>query len=58
MENENKVLAVFKKEAKPLSSKEVAELSGIDKKDVDKIIKKLKDSDKLDSPKRCYYQIK
>ncbi len=58
MENENKVLAVFKQEAKPLSSKEVAELSGIDKKDVDKIIKKLKDSDKLDSPKRCYYQIK
>jgi DNA-binding IscR family transcriptional regulator len=58
MENENKVLAVFKQEAKPLSSKEVAELSGINKKDVDKIIKKLKDADKLDSPKRCYYQIK
>lgn len=58
MDNENKVLAVFKKEAKPLSSKEVAELSGLDKKDVDKIIKKLKDSDQLDSPKRCYYQVK
>lgn len=48
MENENTVLAVFKQEAKPLSSKEVAELSGIDKKD----------ADKLDSPKRCYYQLK
>jgi hypothetical protein len=58
LDNENKVLAVFKKEAKPLSSKEVAELSGLDKKDVDKIIKKLKDSDQLDSPKRCYYQVK
>ena len=58
MENENKVLAVFKHEAKPLSSKEVAELSGLDKKEVDKIIKKLKDGDKLDSPKRCYYKIK
>jgi len=58
LENENKVLAVFEKEAKPLSSKEVADLSGIDKKEVDKIIKKLKDSDKIDSPKRCYYQIK
>lgn len=58
MDNESKVLTVFKQEAKPLSSKEVAELSGLDKKDVDKIIKKLKDSDQLDSPKRCYYQIK
>lgn len=58
MDNEKKVIAVFKKEAKPLSSKEVAELSGIEKKEVDKIIKKLKDSDQLDSPKRCYYQIK
>jgi len=58
MENENKVLAIFKQEAKPLSSKEVAELSGIDKKEVDKIIKKLKAGDKLDSPKKCYYQIK
>ncbi|MEA4924760.1 MAG: MarR family transcriptional regulator [Syntrophomonadaceae bacterium] len=58
MDNEKKVIAVFKKEAKPLSSKEVAELSGLEKKEVDKIIKKLKDSDQLDSPKRCYYQIK
>lgn len=58
MENESKVLSVFKKEGKALSAKEVAELSGIDKKEVDKIIKKLKDGDKLDSPKRCYYQIK
>jgi hypothetical protein len=58
MDNEGKVLAVFQKEAKPLSSKEVAELSGLDKKEVDKIIKKLKDSDQLDSPKRCYYQSK
>ena len=58
MDNEGKVLEVFKKAAQPLSAKEVAELSGIDKKEVDKIIKKLKDSDQLDSPKRCYYQIK
>lgn len=58
MDNESKVMAVFKKEAKPLSAKEVAELSGVDKKEVDKIIKKLKDGHKLDSPKRCYYQSK
>lgn len=58
MDNENQIIAVFKQASKPLSSKEVAELSGIEKKEVDKIIKKLKDADKLDTPKRCYYQLK
>ena len=58
MDNEAKVMAVFEKEQKPLSSKEVAELAALDKKEVDKIIKKLKDKDLLESPKRCYYQPK
>ncbi|NLV22542.1 MAG: MarR family transcriptional regulator [Syntrophomonadaceae bacterium] len=58
MDNEKKVLEAFKKAGKALSAKEAAELSGVDKKDVDKIIKKLKQADQLDSPKRCYYQIK
>ncbi len=58
MDNENKVLEAFTKAGKALSSKEAAELSGVDKKEVDKIIKKLKEAEKLDSPKRCYYQIK
>ncbi len=58
MDNENKVLEAFAKAGKALSGKEVAELSGVDKKEVDKIIKKLKESEKIDSPKRCYYQIK
>lgn len=58
MDNESKVLAVFKQESRPLSAKDVADLTGLDKKDVDKIIKKLKASEQLDSPKRCYYQAK
>lgn len=58
MDNAAKVLAVFKQESKLLSSKEVAELAALDKKEVDKIIKKLKDQDLLESPKRCYYQAK
>lgn len=58
MENESIVLETFSKAGKALSAKEVAELSGLDKKEVDKIIKKLKEAEKLDSPKRCYYQIK
>lgn len=58
MDKERNVLAVFQKEARPLSAKEVADLTGLDKKDVDEIIKKLKASEQLDSPKRCYYQAK
>lgn len=52
------VLDTFKEAGIPLSAKEVAEISGIDKKEVDKLIKKLKNADQLDSPKRCYYQPK
>jgi chromosome segregation and condensation protein ScpB len=58
MENEAKVMAAFKQAGKPLTSKEVAELSGLEKKDVDKIIKKLKEAEKIHSPKRCYYEPK
>lgn len=58
MDNESKIIEVFEKEGKPLKAKEVAELSGVDKKEVDKIIKKLKASEKLESPKACYYQVK
>ncbi|MEQ8176531.1 MAG: MarR family transcriptional regulator [Syntrophomonadaceae bacterium] len=58
MDNEKAIMEAFKKAGKPLSSKEVSELSGVDKKDVDKVIKKLKDAGVLDSPKRCYYQPK
>lgn len=58
MDNEKSVMEAFIKAGKPLSSKEVSELSGVDKKEVDKVIKKLKESGKLDSPKRCYYQPK
>jgi len=39
----------------PLKAGEIAELSGIDKKDVDKAIKILKDEEKIISPKKCYY---
>lgn len=58
MDKEKSIMDAFEKAGKPLSCKEVSELSGIDKKEVDKVIKKLKDSGQLDSPKRCYYQPK
>lgn len=55
---EEKVLDTFMKAGKALTAKEVAEISGLDKKEVDKAIKKLKQEEKIDSPKRCYYEPK
>jgi len=52
---EEKVLEIMQKEGKPLKAAEIAELLGVDKKEVDKAIKKLKAEGKIESPKRCYY---
>jgi len=51
-------MQVFEKANQPLNSKAVQEATGLDKKEVDKLIKKLKDAGKLESPKRCFYQPK
>ena len=37
---------------------EIAEITGIDKKDVSKAIKTLKAEEKIISPKNCYYTVK
>jgi DNA-binding Lrp family transcriptional regulator len=53
---EDKILKAMQKEAKPLKSGEIAELTGIDKNDVGKAIKKLSGEGKVVSPKRCFYE--
>jgi DNA replicative helicase MCM subunit Mcm2 (Cdc46/Mcm family) len=58
MDTIEKVLETLKSTDKPLKSGEIAEMSGIDKKEVDKAIKKLKVEEKIFSPKRCFYQAK
>ena len=58
MENRDKVLKVFKDAAKPLKTGEVVELSGLDKKEVAKVINTLKKEDLIYSPKRCFYEPK
>ena len=57
MDNEAKVLAAMKT-AGALKTKEIAELSGVDAKEVGKILKKLKTSGEIISPKNCYYEYK
>ncbi|BAF70952.1 HTH domain-containing protein [Nitratiruptor sp. SB155-2] len=55
---EEKVLEFLKNADRPMKSGEIAEALGVDKKEVDKVIKRLKNEGKIDSPKRCYYAIK
>lgn len=58
MEATEKVLETLKKSDTPLNASKIAELTGLDKKEVDKAMKALKDQDKIVSPKRCYWSAK
>jgi len=53
-----KVFDVMKKENKPLRGGEIAELSGLDRKEVDKAMKELKEKELIFSPKHCCWQAK
>ncbi len=54
----DKVLDVLAKADKPLRPGDIVKLSGLEKTDVDKAIKELKASEKIYSPKRCFYDVK
>jgi biotin operon repressor len=58
MENDvvKKVLEAMNKAGKPLSAGQIAELTGLDKKEVDKAMQVLKKEGKIVSPKRCYWE--
>jgi predicted transcriptional regulator len=58
MDANEKVLSTLKKAGKDLKAAEIAELSGLDRKEVDKAIKKLKAEGKVHSPKVCYFNVK
>jgi biotin operon repressor len=58
MDAEQTVLDTLKKEGKPMSAGQIADASGLDRKEVDKAMKVLKDEEKIVSPKRCYWEPK
>ena len=58
MNNFDIVLEYFKKTKTPVNAGAVAEETGVDRKEVDKIMKKLKDEEVIVSPKRCYWEFK
>ncbi|MDR2963015.1 MAG: MarR family transcriptional regulator [Bacteroidales bacterium] len=55
MTTEEKVLEAMRKAGEALNAGKIAELTGIDKKEVEKAMNKLKASGAIVSPKRCYW---
>jgi hypothetical protein len=53
-----KVFEALKKSGQPLGAGKIAELSGLERKEVDKAMKELKDKDMIFSPKRCFWQVR
>ena len=53
METKAKVLATMVEAGEPLNAGKIAELSGIDRKEVDKVMKALKEEGAIVSPVRC-----
>jgi len=58
MDNKEKVIKAFQDSDDPLNATAVAKLSGVEKKEVDKIMKDLKKDETIISPKRCYWALK
>ena len=58
MTDKEKVIEAFKKASKPVSAGEVATISGLDRKIVDKIFDELKKEDAITSPVRCKWKLK
>jgi len=58
MEAKELVLDAMKKAGTPLNAGKLVELTGLDRKEVDKAMKLLKAEDAIVSPKMCYWQPK
>lgn len=58
MDNYEVILDFFKKADKPVNAGLIATETGVDRKEVDKVMNKLKKDETIVSPKRCYWEIK
>ncbi|MFW9962479.1 MAG: MarR family transcriptional regulator [Candidatus Sifarchaeia archaeon] len=54
-DNKEIIYKAFAEAAKPLKAGEVADITGIEKTEVSKVIKILQKEGRLISPKNCYY---
>ena len=57
MESKELIIKAMELSGKPMKGGEISEASGVDKKEVDKLIKKLVAEGKVDSPQRCFYAL-
>jgi len=58
MEAKEKVLEAMKQAGAPVNAGKLVELTGLDRKEVDKAMKQLKSEEAIVSPKMCYWQPK
>jgi DNA-binding transcriptional regulator GbsR (MarR family) len=58
METKDQVLDAMKKAGTPLNAGKIVELTGLDRKEVDKAMKVLKAEELIVSPKVCFWQPK
>ncbi len=58
MEAKEIVLEAIKKSKEPVNAGKVVELTGLDRKEVDKAMTKLKTEGSIVSPVRCFWQAK
>ncbi len=58
MDAADKVLKAMRDAGEPLNAGKVAELSGLDRKEVDGAMAELKKTERIVSPKRCYWEPK
>jgi DNA-binding transcriptional regulator GbsR (MarR family) len=58
MEHTEKVLTAMVKAGEPLNAGKIVELTGLERKEVDKAMKKLKTEGTIVSPKNCFWQPK
>lgn len=58
MDTKKQILEAMKKAGEPLNAGKISEITGIDRKEVDKAMAKLKAENAIESPKKCYWQPK
>jgi len=57
MDERSTVIEAFKKAGEPVNASKVAEMTGLDKKIVDKVFAQLKKDGTIVSPVRCKYTL-
>ncbi len=58
MDIQEQIIRTFEEAGEAMRAGEIAEKAGLEKKDVEKAIKKMKEAGSIISPKRCFYNIK